>query len=629
VDKVGQGQGVNNMEKLNKLLSLIIMGIFLVVLVSAVASITNYVYSGTIINGVEVPGTTAVTNVSFIGFVCSAVNCSSVSARLWNGNVINSGNTNYVVLDYPTQLQSSYGYGVYAYKEGYIPFEIPATWYGTGATSENDYLYKKDVCRAGIRNLGISSSKINLGDSVYLSADVLSAINNSGPLDYIPAELAGYYSVNTQAVFWYLNNSIPIVLNWSYFNIPYSSTNKASLVWTPTSPGNYTINLRTTVGDTKCLDAGTNSLEESRNLEVLAPGSINNTAPIISIISPQGIVNYSNVLFRIETNEECKNALVNVDNFGNQTMVKETGTKYFYFQVNLSDGSHGVEFYAENLNNIIGKNQTIFVVNTSVPPLDITPPYVAFVSPENKTYNSSVINLNLINSSDAILTWWNNGTSNLSYFSPVNLILANGSYTFTAYSIDSSNNLNTTSVSFTVDVPQNNTPDTTAPVIAILSPESGKQYNSSGILFNISADEPCQSSWVEINGQSYSLSPVTASSFFSNIVLADGNYNAVISAKDASGNIGSKSINFSVKKPEEKKSNKKKSTDSSEEFIQSSTNDFYYKPVENKTEDVSSVYFEASKEKSISNFDLLVILLGVSSFLVLLIILLVLLLRRK
>jgi len=53
---------------------------------------------------------------------------------------------------------------------------------------------------------------------------------------------------------------------------------------------------------------------------------------------------------------------------------------------------------------------------------DLTPPYVAFVNPLNENYSQiNYLIVNITNSSDAVYTWWNNGTTNLTYSTPVTL----------------------------------------------------------------------------------------------------------------------------------------------------------------------------------------------------------------
>jgi hypothetical protein len=82
--------------------------------------------------------------------------------------------------------------------------------------------------------------------------------------------------------------------------------------------------------------------------------------------------------------------------------------------------------------------------------VDTIPPYVAFISPISKAYDTNPILVNITNSSDAAFVFWDNGTANLSYLEPVELTLENGNYNFIAYANDSYGNLNSSSVSFIV-----------------------------------------------------------------------------------------------------------------------------------------------------------------------------------
>ncbi len=90
--------------------------------------------------------------------------------------------------------------------------------------------------------------------------------------------------------------------------------------------------------------------------------------------------------------------------------------------------------------------------NISLITNDFLAPNVSFTSPTNQTYTTSTIIVTISNSSDASSVWWNNGTANLTYTSSVTLTLSNGGYRFIAYANDSSGNLNSTPISFNVNV---------------------------------------------------------------------------------------------------------------------------------------------------------------------------------
>jgi len=170
---------------------------------------------------------------------------------------------------------------------------------------------------------------------------------------------------------------------------------------------------------------------------------------------------------------------------------------------------------------------------------DTTPPYVAFISPLNgNTYTTSQVSVNIITSSDAQSKWWNNGTRSFVYSSPVTLNLKNGNYQFTAYANDSAGNINSSSISFSVNTA---VPDTTPPYVAFISP-ANITYASRNVLINIiNNSDAFVVGWSNgtVNGNNVYTSPVT-------ITLADGSYNFTAFAYDLAGNLNTSQKIFTV-----------------------------------------------------------------------------------
>jgi len=87
---------------------------------------------------------------------------------------------------------------------------------------------------------------------------------------------------------------------------------------------------------------------------------------------------------------------------------------------------------------------------------DLIPPSITIISPENITYKSSLILVNISASdsdprSEVDSIWYDYGSGNITYTSPVTINLADGNYIFTAYANDTSGNTNSTNVIFIVD----------------------------------------------------------------------------------------------------------------------------------------------------------------------------------
>jgi hypothetical protein len=161
--------------------------------------------------------------------------------------------------------------------------------------------------------------------------------------------------------------------------------------------------------------------------------------------------------------------------------------------------------------------------------VDTTPPAITIRSPAETTYGNSTITINLTNSSDANTVWWNNGTDNQTYTSVVTQVFSDGAYMIIAYANDSSNNLNQTSVIFTVD--------TTSPVLAVLSP-ANQTYSTSSISFNILSDEPLSSCKYTLNNwaTNNSMAALSQTNYYSSATVSDGSYTPMFWCNDTTGN---------------------------------------------------------------------------------------------
>jgi len=78
-------------------------------------------------------------------------------------------------------------------------------------------------------------------------------------------------------------------------------------------------------------------------------------------------------------------------------------------------------------------------------------PQVSFLSPENKTYNTRQVLINITNSSDAVYIWWSNGTNNLTYSQSIYYNFSEGYHTIYAWANDTFGNVSFASVNFSVE----------------------------------------------------------------------------------------------------------------------------------------------------------------------------------
>ena len=245
------------------ILSFLILSLLLISLASATVTQTNVMKYGILQSGGTLTTTeTGITEVNILGFVCSASDCSSTSGTLFSGNVLNTGSSSQISLQFPTQLQDQ-GYGLFFYKNGYIPYEVKSTFSGSGAAPTGTrYLAKAEVCKPILKNLRVSNSS----SEIIVKADVDSPISHAGPLNLIPNSIKDQYLVNVKVdleVTGAANTSETKTINLEF------SESKEAEFRIPANPGIYNIKLQSSTNDEKCLSS--QSDEESQEYTISQP----------------------------------------------------------------------------------------------------------------------------------------------------------------------------------------------------------------------------------------------------------------------------------------------------------------------------------------------------------------------
>jgi len=162
-------------------------------------------------------------------------------------------------------------------------------------------------------------------------------------------------------------------------------------------------------------------------------------------------------------------------------------------------------------------------------------------SPSVGSYNSTVTNAY---SSPMVIT--NNGGNTTANYTLTNLV-AYSNITYSAVCQDLIPNTNSTAPgNFSV---VSSVPDTTAPLITIISPLNGNNYSSTRIDFNISSNEALSSCVVTLNdwttNYTLQLNDSSTGANYTNSSIADGSYLAKFWCNDTSGNPnGTSQVNF-------------------------------------------------------------------------------------
>jgi uncharacterized membrane protein YeaQ/YmgE (transglycosylase-associated protein family) len=162
---------------------------------------------------------------------------------------------------------------------------------------------------------------------------------------------------------------------------------------------------------------------------------------------------------------------------------------------------------------------------------------VTIVSPENISYTTTSIPLN-VSANETIDTWWYNlnGGSNTTFTPNITITGIQGSNNIIVYANDSSGNEGSSQVSFFID--------SIPPAITIYSPQNITYNNVSQVDLQVSANETIDTWWYSINGGgNTTFTPNTT------INIANGSNTLFIYANDTLGNIGQASVSFTANYP--------------------------------------------------------------------------------
>ena len=287
------------------------------------------------------------------------------------------------------------------------------------------------------------------------------------------------------------------------------------------------VNVTLTGNTTFNVSVGTHTLlvyanDTAGNLNLTSVTFSSSSYPTLTILSPVNGKSYAS-----------GSVLINVTNSSNTQSVlffNETANETYTISVSrtFSEGTHTLTFFA---NTSEGKqNQTS--VSFSV---DLTMPQVNILSPSVSKYNNATLLINI--SSDGNIFFFN-GTANETYTAPVYRTFSEGTNTLLVYANDTAGNLNSSSVTFTID--------TGAPIITFVSPIRGQELNADFIInasiidvqSGVNAtqifyrwENGTRSSWMQMTN----VSKIYWHALFNSSSISEGTYTLTINATDNSG----------------------------------------------------------------------------------------------
>ncbi len=223
-----------------------------------------------------------INNINVIGFVCLDENCQNLGNTIFKSTsksdpsnpILNSGEDYFIQLKYPTDLQSQYGYGVYFFKDGHIPWEMNPNWHGNNEPNNAQgpydiYLTKKEVCSSKIKEFNIQNSEkpghpVIVSVEADFSAETNAGINEDGPLKAVPDQLKSQYSVKDLVSLNIFDNNENLVFSEEKeLIIEFGKTGNAEFSYTPLIGGNYKALVTSKAVDEKCLSYIPDNLEKS------------------------------------------------------------------------------------------------------------------------------------------------------------------------------------------------------------------------------------------------------------------------------------------------------------------------------------------------------------------------------
>jgi len=284
-----------------KILTLTIISAILILAFATLASAqiieSVYVYKGTISStGAEIKTPNKISDASAVIYACENQACS-LATKLNQANPITQGNK--IIINYPTNQKSEYGYLIYVYKQDTIPYAYKITkaqGYGK-APDRNVYLYQEYMGKAQIEDFDISASSIKTGETITITANILSPMVNFNNW-YIPSEVKVIMNekVRINAVAVTKGTESIVTSRQKEFNMPWSTEQEVSFDLIFKNQGDYTIKLFTEVLDNKFIN--TEKVEKTADIQVtkeITPDT-DKDAPVITIISPENGKTYNQII---------------------------------------------------------------------------------------------------------------------------------------------------------------------------------------------------------------------------------------------------------------------------------------------------------------------------------------------
>jgi len=300
----------------------------------------------------------------------------------------------------------------------------PVELVGTG--TYNISLYSRDTAE----NINTASTTFGVDDTIpptiYFVNPVIGNFSRSWIFINVTSPEASLVSLTI-----YLHNQTAL------YNQSAGTSSPHSINFTSLPDGIYYYNA-TACDETTCNSTATKAI------------MLDTTLPLISFETPTPTIESSTVNQLSANVSASDNNLDTIKiylyNSSEVLIVSATNlsSPLFYNFTGLADGIYYLNATANDTSG--NREQT----GTRTITLDALAPYVRILSPTNTTYNTTNITINITSDSTNNTIWYNNGTDNIIYTNVTTALFSEDSHTIIAYANDSINNINSTSIIFTV-----------------------------------------------------------------------------------------------------------------------------------------------------------------------------------
>ena len=176
--------------------------------------------------------------------------------------------------------------------------------------------------------------------------------------------------------------------------------------------------------------------------------AVDTTPPAITIVSPENkTYAVKDISLTFIVSEPASWIAYSLDGQANVTITGNTTLS------SLSDGSHNIMVYANDMAGNVGSSYIVYFTIQSVP-TDTTPPNISITSPENKTYETTDIPLTFtVDEPVAWIAYSLDGQGNITITGNTTISgLSDGSHSLIVYAKDAAGNTGTSEiVHFTIE----------------------------------------------------------------------------------------------------------------------------------------------------------------------------------